>query len=210
LRPYLEEEPVRTRAIDLTTVTREMLGGSCSVCTWWQSGNHAPAPAGDRLEWERAVEAEAGFFGRALLDGDAVLGWMLVAPAALVPRAHRLPAGPPSPDAYLLLCSYFYDEEYLHGFQTLLQEIEASLKVRRVAALEAFAACASPPEDRFRGYLRELNLFNREVLEGSGFRPVFLAGQLARYRLELGTVIAVPRRSQLWEELEVSTAPQPI
>lgn len=201
---------MRSRAVDLTTLTRDLLGGPCAACTWWQSGNHSAASVDDRLEWERAVEAEAGFFGRALLDGDAVLGWMLVAPGALVPRAHRLPAGPPSSDSYLLLCSYFYDEEYLHGFQTLLQEIEASLKHRRVASLEAFVACASPPEDRFRGYLRELNLFNREVLEGSGFRPVRLAGPLARYRLDLGTVIAVPRRSQLWEELEVSTAPQPI
>ena len=119
-------------------------------------------------------------------------------------------AGPPTGDAYLLTCCYFYDEEYLNGFQLLLQEIEASLKHRRVVALEAFAACSSPPEDRFRGYLRESNLFNREVLEGNGFRPVRRAGHVARYRLDLATLIAVPRRSSIREELERRPAAQPI
>jgi hypothetical protein len=201
---------VRLRAVDVYTVRRDLLAPPCIGCTWWQSGPHGHPAPDSRLDWERSVETEAGFFGRALLDGDAVLGWMQVAPAALVPRAHRLPAGPPSPDAYLLTCAYFYDEEYLNGFQLLLQEVEASLKHRRVASLEAFAALSSPPEDRFRGYLREINLFNREVLEGNGFRPVRSAGQVARYRLDLATLIAVPRRSQLWEELEKNPAAQPI
>jgi len=198
------------RAVDVTTVKRDLLAPPCLNCTWWQHDGHGVATPTLRTDWERAVESEAGFFGRALFDGDAMLGWMQVAPAALVPRAQRLPAGPPTDDAYLLTCCYFYDEEYLNGFQLLLQEIEASLKHRRVVALEAFAARSSPPEDRFRGYLRETNLFNREVLEGSGFRPVRFAGHIARYRLDLATLIAVPRHSKTWEELERSPAVQPV
>ena len=201
---------MRMRAVDVTTVKRDLLAPQCLTCTWWQHDGHGAVAPTLRTDWEHAVESEAGFFGRALFDGDAVLGWMQVAPAALVPRAQRLPAGPPTGDAYLLTCCYFYDEEFLNGFQLLLQEIEASLKHRRVVALEAFAACSSPPEDRFRGYLRESNLFNREVLEGSGFRPVRQAGHVARYRLDLATLIAVPRRSKIRKELERRPAAQPI
>lgn len=201
---------MRTSAVDVTVVKRDLLAPPCLTCTWWQQDGHSTISSRLRSDWEGEVESEAGFFGRALVAGDAVLGWMQVAPAAFVPRAQRLPAGPPSADAYLLTCSYFYDEEYLNGFQLLLQEIEASLKHRRIVALEAFAACSSPPEDRFRGYLREINLFNREVLEGNGFRPVCRAGEVARYRLDLATLIAVPRRSQIWEELERNPAAQPI
>ena len=143
-----------------------------------------------RLDWEREAEGEAGFFGRALLEDDAVVGWMHAAAAHLVRRAHSLPAGPPSPDAYVLTCSYFYDEEYLRGFQFLLQEIEASLKHRRVAALEAFGLRRERPADPFRGYIRELNLFHPEVLEGGGFRQVQIKGEVARYRLDLATLVA--------------------
>jgi hypothetical protein len=175
----------------------------CRECTWWQE-------PGTRPGWERATESESGFFGRALVAGESVIGWIQTAPATLVPRAQRLPAGPPSRDAYLLTCAYFYDQFFLHGFQQLLQDVEASLKQRRVAALEAFALLSTRPEDRFRGYIRELNLFSHEVLEGGGFRMVQRRGGVARYRLELATVIAVPRLSRAREQLETTPAAQPI
>jgi len=180
----------------------------CRRCTWWQSPD-----AGDpalRPGWERAVEEEAGFFGRALVDGDDVIGWLQAAPAQLVPRAPALPAGPPSPDAWLLLCAYFYDEEYLAGFQRLLLDVEAALKLRDVPALEAFALRRTDPADRFRGYLRAANLFNAEVLEGGGFRAVARCGDVARYRVELSNVVAVPRDSRVRERLETPAAAQPV
>ena len=201
------------RAIDLNGATRDVLAPVCRTCAWWQHGRPAedqPAAPSPRLAWEYAVEAEAGFFGRALLDGDNVLGWMHTAPAHLVSSSHSLPAGPPAADAFLLMCAYFYDEQYLTGFQRLLQETQAALKHRRVAALEAFAATRSPVEERFRGYLRETNLFNPEVLEGNGFRPVRRVGDVSRYRLELATLVATSRRSRAWEELEPGAAAQPV
>ena len=201
------------RAIDLNGATRDVLAPVCRTCDWCQRGRPAedrPASPSPRLTWEYAVEAEAGFFGRALLDGDKVLGWMHTAPAHLVSCSHSLPAGPPAADAFLLMCSYFYDEQYLTGFQRLLQEIQAALKHRRVAALEAFAATRSPAEERFRGYLREANLFNPEVLEGNGFRPVRRVADVSRYRLELATLVATSRRSRSWEELEPGAAAQPV
>ena len=147
-----------------------------------------------RRDWEAEVEAEAGMFGRALLDGGAVLGWMQAAPAALVRR--DLPTGPPSADSYLLACAFFYDEQFLPGFQMLLQDVVAALKLRRIVALEAYALRDPSPDDRFTGYLRELNLFNAPVLEGCGFSRLRTAGHVGRYRLELETLIAAPRRSR--------------
>jgi len=198
------------RALDLNAATRDLLAPVCRTCTWWQAD--VPCPPGDdtRLWWERAVENEAGLFGRALLDGEAVIGWIQAAPGALVPRARRLPAGPPSSDAWLLTCAYFYDEEFVGGFQQLLLEIEAALKHRRVSALEAFALRRRRSGDRFCGYLRGLNLFHPEVLEGSGFRPVCVCGEVARYRLDLATVIAAPRHSRALESVEPGAAAQPV
>jgi hypothetical protein len=198
------------RAIDLSTGTRDLLAPVCQDCVWWQIAPGTTPTEGLRHAWEREVEAEAGFFGRALLEGDAVVGWMHAAAAHLVPRTRSVPAGPPSPDAYVLMCSYFYDEEYLRGFQFLLQEIEAALKHRRVAALEAFGLSRARPGDPFRGYIRELNLFHPEVLEGGGFRRVQVKGEIARFRLDLATLIAAPRHSVVWDRVEAPAAAQPV
>jgi hypothetical protein len=198
------------RAVDLTSTTRDLLGPVCRDCVWWQSlPGEANAPD-LRSAWENEVQAEAGFFGRALVDGDAVIGWMHAAASRLTPRARCLPAGPPSADAYLLTCAYFYDEDYLRGFQFLLQELEAALKHRRVKALEAFGLRRTRPGDSFRGYIRELNLFHPEVLEGSGFRQVQAKGEIARFRLELATLVVAPRYSVARERLEGGAAAQPV
>jgi len=198
------------RAVDLTTTTRDLLAPVCRDCAWWQTLPGSTGPSGLRSTWESEVQAEAGFFGRALVDGDAVIGWMHAAASRLVPRAHRLPAGPPSADAYVLICSYFYDEDYLRGFQFLLQELEAALKHRRVMALEAFGLRRTRLGDPFRGYLRELNLFHPEVLEGSGFRQVQVKGEVARFRLELATIVEAPRYSVARERIEAEAAAQPV
>jgi len=198
------------RALDLTPATRDLLPPVCRACSWWQTDLPTASGQDARAWWERAVDDEAGLFGRALVDGEAVIGCIQTAPAALVPRARRLPAGPPSPDAWLLTCAYFYDEEFVGGFQQLLLDIEASLKHRRVIALEAFALRRTRPGDRFCGYLRGLNLFHPEVLEGGGFRAVCACGDVARYRLDLATVIAVPRRSRVMDSVEPGAAAQPI
>ena len=219
------------RVVDVTPGTREVLPPVCRACSWWQApaarrgagalgqqrraqhastGSTAPGDGARRTDWEQRVTDAAGAFGKALVDDDAVLGWMQAAPAPLVPHAEGLPAGPPSADAWLVTCAYLYDEEYLQGFQRLLNELQADLKRRQVEALEAFALCATLPADRFRGYLREINLFNHETLEGGGFRPVRLVGDVVLYRLELASLIAEPRLARVKERLENLTAAQPV
>jgi hypothetical protein len=219
------------RVVDVTPGAREVLPPVCRMCTWWQApaaprsavamgSRAAPRGAADipspgdpaalRADWERQVTGVAGSFGKALVDDDAVLGWVQAAPSLLVPRAKGLPAGPPSADAWLLTCAYLYDEDYLQGFQRLLNGLLTDLKRRDVVALEAFALCATLPADRFRGYVREANLFNHETLEGGGFRPVRLVGDVVRYRLELAGLVAEPRLARVKERLKSSTAAQPV
>ena len=198
------------RAIDLTYASSDLLAPCCATCTWWLTRPGLEAGPGLRREWQHEAEAEAGFFGRALLDRDAVIGWMHVAASRLTPRARTLPAGPPSADAYLLTCAYFYDEEYLHGFRLLLQEIEAALKHRKVAALEAFGLRHPRGDDAFRGYVRELNLFNPDVLEGGGFKRVQEKGEVARFRLDLAALVEAPRRSAAWEQVTAPAGTQPV
>jgi hypothetical protein len=197
------------RAVDVHSGSRGILAPVCRECTWWQTSRGRGSGTDLRAVWERQVEEEAGFFARALFDGDDVIGWMHVAPALLVPRALQLPSGPPSHDSYLLTCAYFYDEEFLHGFQHLLQEIEYALKLREVAALEAFALDAVYPEDRFRGYPRERNLFNPQVLEGNGFRRVRGSPGVDRFRLDLATLVSVPRVRRTLEAVQSTPATQP-
>ncbi len=152
-----------------------------------------------RPAWERAIEDDAGLFGLILLDGDAVIGYMHTAAPRFLPRVACLPAGPPSADAYVLMCAYFHDEEYLRGFQFLLQEVAAALKGQGVPALEVFARRHSPNTAPLCGYIRDVNLFQRDVLEGAGFRVVRVCGEIARLRLDLGTLVDAPRRSARWE-----------
>jgi hypothetical protein len=192
--------------VDLNATSHELLPPGCAACTWWQP-QADPEQAVSRSGWEANVEAEAGMFGRALLDGPDVLGWMQVVPAAMVRGG--LPTGAPSPDSYLLACAYFYDEQFLPGFQTLLQDVVAAVKLRRVVALEAYALRHTSRDDRFRGYLHELNLFNAHVLEGSGFSRLRARGQVGRYRLELETLVAAPRRSRAIEQPKAAPATSP-
>ncbi len=199
---------VTVHTCDLTHASRHLLEPMCAECTWWQSP--APGAAVDREAWELAVIDRCGLFGTVLLDDRRALGWVHAAPSQLTPRAWRLPAGPPSPDASVLTCAFLYDDEYLPAFHHLLQGLQASLKTVGVAAIEAFALRRVSLDDRFRGYLRERNLFNHEVLEGSGFRPLRGCGDVVLYRLDLATLVAAPRWSTLAERLEKHTAPLPV
>lgn len=202
------------RVIDLDATSRELMAPLCRRCTWWQTAptpSVPEQPAGDekaRLDWENAVESQAGMFGRLLLESGSTVGWMQAAPSRLVPRMRGLPAGSSPPDAFLLTCTYFYDDEYLSGFQTLLHDLVSALKHRDVAALEAYALRDLRPGDRSRGYLRDVNLFNAAVLKGSGFHRVAGSGNVGRYRIDLATLVDAPRHS-LVDQRATLPAPQP-
>ena len=81
----------------------------------------------------------------------------------------------------------------------------AAVKLRRVAALEAYALRRPSPDDRFVGYLHELNLFNAPCSRAAASRGCAAPARSGRYRLELETLVAAPRRSRAAEQ----AGPQP-
>jgi hypothetical protein len=202
------------RIIDLDATSRELMAPVCRACGWWQTTPPAPvleqsdADESIRLDWESAVESQVGMFGRLLLESGSPVGWMQAAPGRLVPRTRGLPAGSTPPDAFLLTCAYFYDDEYLSGFQTLLHDLVSALKRRDVLALEAYALRDLRPGDRSRGYLSDVNLFNAGVMKGSGFHRVAGSGNVGRYRIDLATLVDAPRHS-LAEQRVTLPAAQP-
>ena len=51
-----------------------------------------------------------------------------------------------------------------------------------------------------------------EVLEGGGFRIVQVKGEVARYRLDLATLVDSPRHARAWQSVETApgAAAQPV
>jgi len=79
-----------------------------------------------------------------------------------------------------------------------------------VPALEAFALGRTPEGDAFRGYLRALNLFNADVLEGDGFQRVQCKGDVVRLRIDLAALVEAPRRSVAWRRVTAPAGTQPV
>ncbi len=100
----------RVMATRLSGLTRGTVGsapGVCRDCVWWQSRGHKTA---SKERWMARAEEEWGEWGSVYFDDDGrVLGSMQYGPSHLFPRAHDLPAGPPSGDAVLVTCSYLAD-----------------------------------------------------------------------------------------------------
>ena len=91
----------------LTGGTLETAPSVCHECVWWQSGGLRNV---DKRRWIQKAEEEWGAWGTVYYDADGrLLGSMQYGPSGLFPRAARLPAGPPSPEAVLVTCAYVVD-----------------------------------------------------------------------------------------------------
>ena len=101
----------------LTGVTLQTAPEVCRGCVWWQSRPGKPV---DKRRWIEKAETEWGPWGTVYCDSDGnLLGSMQYGPAALFPRATRLPAGPPSDDAVLVTCAYLVDSSTPWVMQSL-------------------------------------------------------------------------------------------
>ena len=79
----------------------------CRECMWWQTEpRREPA---DRRRWIEAAEEEFGPWGKVYRDGGRVIGLVQYGPAEEFPRAHAMPAGPPSRDAAIITCAYLIE-----------------------------------------------------------------------------------------------------
>ncbi|MBM3677718.1 MAG: hypothetical protein FJW96_07525 [Actinobacteria bacterium] len=197
------------RIIGLTTATVEHAPAVCHDCVWWQSRGNRTA---SKARWAEKAQEEAGAWGTVYLDEDGgLLGSMQYGPAGLFPRAHDLPAGPPSDDAVLVTCAYIRaaDAEWVE--KSLFLAAIGEARDHGARALEAFAYRYPPtatPEERF---VRHRTVFPRDFLDEFGFLTLRRKGSVELCRLELGGLVPVEagKRAKVLRVVQEAFTPPP-
>ena len=95
---------------------------------------------------------------------------MQYGPSGLFPRAARLPAGPPSPEAVLVTCAYVVDSATPWVMQSLFLAAIGDAKDRGAKALEAFAYRYPEGESTYERFLVHRTVFPADFLADFGFR----------------------------------------
>ena len=176
------------RPVPLTRASVRDLPACCTDCVFWQT-LRGDADWKRRAAWADRTERDFGPWGRVLADGDDVRGIMQYGPSGAFPRAKVLPAGPPSRDAALVTCAYVTGDDAAASMERLLLAALADIKGRGLAAIELFAM--RYPDEVHPSERAHLNhtLFDMEMLDRLGFRPVRRKGQVSLMRLELGGLV---------------------
>jgi hypothetical protein len=202
---------MRTRLAGLTGATLEQVPAICHECVWWQSRTGGRRV--DKRRWIEKTETEIGSWGTIYYDDDGrVLGSMQYGPASLFPRAHELPAGPPSDDAFLVTCAYLVDRSSPWVLQSLFLAAIGEAKDRGAAALEAFAYRYPEGQTDYERFLVHRTVFPRDFLSDFGFGTVRASGQVELARLELGGLVPVleGRRAKVLRALREAFMPEPV
>ena len=140
-----------------------------------------------------------------------LLGSMQYGPAGLFPRAHDLPAGPPSDDAVLVTCAYIRSSAAEWVEQSLFLAAIGEARDKGARALEAFAYRHPPnatPDERF---LLHRTVFPRDFLDDFGFFTLRRKGSVELCRLELGGLVPVEegRRAKVLRVVQEAFTPAP-
>lgn len=204
---------VRIRPLRLESF--EQLPKHARRCVFWEvdpqtldGGDYLPDPEFEKEAWLSMVMLEWGSCGQVATttaedpdDADeSVLGYALYAPPRAVPRAHRFPTGPVSPDA-VLLTSMDVEPDQPEGLRTqLIGQVVNELVRRGVRALEAFGRTAEASELHDSAALDpalapsiqalgdcsiELCMIDADFLLDAGFTVVAPHRYFPRLRLEL-------------------------
>jgi hypothetical protein len=195
--------------IGLTTATLKHTPGVCHECVWWQSRGNRTA---SKARWTEKIEDEFGEWGTVYLDEEGLLlGSMQYGPAGLFPRAHDLPAGPPSDDAVLVTCAYIRAAVAEWVEKSLFLAAIGEARDKGARALEAFAYRypeAATPEERF---LIHRTVFPRDFLDDFGFVTLRRKGSVELCRLELGGLVPVEegRRAKVLRVVQEAFTPVP-
>ncbi len=160
----------------------------CADCVFWQT-LRGRSDESERDRWAHRTERSFGPWGRMLSDGESVVGVLQYGPSGAFPRAQVLPAGPPSRDAALITCSYVAGDDPGGSIERLVLEALADIKGRGMQAIEVFAM--RYPDEVAEHERAALNhtLFDLDMLERLGFRPVRSQGQVSLMRIELGGLV---------------------
>ncbi|MDQ6714627.1 MAG: GNAT family N-acetyltransferase [Actinomycetota bacterium] len=173
----------------------------CSACVFWElapalSNGGRECPRNDKEGWLTTTLLEWGSPGRvAYVDGQPA-GYIMFAPAHLVPRALAFPTSPVSADAVVLMTARM-DERYAgQGLGRVLVQSAAKDVLRRgVRALEAYGS---------RGPVGEC-LLPTDFLLAVGFRTARDHPTYPRLRMDLRT--ALRWRSEVEQAVEKLFAP---
>ena len=172
------------RLAGLTAATLPAAPRVCQGCVWWQTPDDR---ALDKARWMERAEDEWGAWGTVYHDDDGrLLGSMQYGPAALFPRADRLPAGPASGDAVLVTCAYLVDPSLPWVMQSLFLAAIADARDAGAPALETFAYRYPEGESMAERFLVHRTIFPRDFLADFGFTTIRAAGRVELVRLELG------------------------
>ena len=194
----------------LTGGTLETAPSVCHECVWWQSGGLRNV---DKRRWVQKAEEEWGAWGTVYYDADGrLLGSMQYGPSGLFPRAARLPAGPPSPEAVLVTCAYVVDSATPWVMQSLFLAAIGDAKDRGALALEAFAYRYAEGESTYERFLVHRTVFPSDFLADFGFRTLRVQGRVELARLELGGLIPVHEGmpTRVFRALKEALTPAPV
>ncbi len=198
------------KVASLTGATLETAPSVCHDCVWWQSGGVRSV---DKRRWIQKAEDEWGAWGTVYYDADGrLLGSMQYGPAGLFPRAARLPAGPPSPEAVLVTCAYVVEPATPWVMQSLFLAAIGDAKDRGAKALEAFAYRYTEGESTYERFLVHRTVFPADFLADFGFWTVRAQGRVELARLELGGLVAVQEgmRLRVFRALKEALTPAPV
>jgi hypothetical protein len=200
---------VTSRVVGLTRATLPSAPTVCQSCVWWQSRGNKTA---SKERWVEKAEEDWGEWGTVYYGDDGrVLGSMQYGPSHLFPRAHDLPAGPPSDDAVVITCSYLAGGAAEFVERSLVLAAIGEARDKGAQALEAFAyryAAGETTEERF---LVHRTVFPRDFLEDFGFVTLRTQGRVELCRLELGGLAPVEegRRAKVLRVVQEAFTPVP-
>jgi hypothetical protein len=162
---------------------------------WWQT--RPGREPGDRSRWIRTAENEFGPWGKIYRDGDRVIGLLQYGPAPAFPRAHVMPAGPPSRDAAIVTCAYLIEAGSPWALQSMVLAAIGECRDRGFAALEAFAYRYAAEEGFSARFLQHRTIFPSDFLRDFGFHTRRSAGRIELMRLDLRAIEPVPEPGRL-------------
>jgi GNAT superfamily N-acetyltransferase len=162
----------------------------CRSCVNWELDTVAAKRASEtgdaaleKEAWVSAVLLEWGTCGILAYVGDIAVGYILYAPAPLVPRAWTFPTSPVSPDAALVVTAYVLPDRQGAGLgRALVQAAARDLMQRGVRALEVFADAQ---------WERPACVLPADYLSAIGFQTVRPHHRWPRLRLDLRSTLSV-------------------
>lgn len=180
------------RLANLTLDNLGELPSTCRACVFWElnphDGQRASADGSAELEkeaWVSDTLLEWGCCGQLIYVDRRVVGHVLYAPPAYVPRASAFATAPASADAVLLMATYVRPDERGGGLgRMLVQGLARDVSRRGIRAVEAFGRV------RAAGDEHTACLPPVDFLLAVGFKTVRPHPTTPRLRLDIRSIVS--------------------